>query len=288
MTISSRETPRPEDLKRRISVVVCARNEAARIADCLASVVANAPDEIIVVDGNSEDDTVAIAGRYTDHIVVSENSNLTRDRQIGIDATGNSLIAMIDADHRLKPDDLESLKKDIYAFNLDIVQAAIDIAPNSFWCRAEGEALDLVQNSPGEKGMIGVAPALFKRHVFKHVRFDDTITRTIDDTDFMYRLSRTGCCAIGTGETRITQSHFGEFASYLQKFRWYGKGDGEFCIKHPERAGSMIFHLAVRYPLLHAGRALLHGKPRAFVYFILQGTVRFGSAIWTLARRPRG
>ncbi len=260
-----------------ISVVVCAKNEQARIADCLKSVRENHPDEIIVVDGDSSDATVAIARQFTDRVIRSAGANLTRDRQIGIDACRNELIAMIDADHRLAPGDLASLARDLDDFGLDIVQAQIEIDRDGFWCEAEAEALDLVQNTPGEKTMIGVAPALFRARVFEHVKFDDRITSTIDDTDFIYRLSKADGFRIGTGRTRIRQAHVGTLKSYVHKFRWYGRGDAEFCRKHPQRAASMIFHLLVRYPVIHSVKALVHGRFRAATYFVLQGLVRFAA-----------
>ena len=260
-----------------VSVVVCAKNEQARLADCLKSIQDNHPDEIIVVDGDSSDATVVIASQFTDRIIRSRGANLTRDRQIGIDACRNHLIAMIDADHRLGPGDLTSLVRDLNDLGLDIVQAQIEIERDGFWCEGEAEALDLVQNTPGEKSMIGVAPALFRAKLFGRVRFDDTITKTIDDTDFMYRLSKADGFRIGTGHTRIRQAHVGTLKSYVTKFRWYGRGDAEFCRKHPERAASMIFHLLVRYPLMHGAKALSHGRFRAASFFALQGLVRFAA-----------
>ena len=74
-----------------ISVVVCTKNEEARLEDCLRSVVANHPDEIIVVDGGSTDRTLEIAARFTDRIISSPKSNLTLDRQRGIDAARHPL-----------------------------------------------------------------------------------------------------------------------------------------------------------------------------------------------------
>ena len=257
-----------------ISVVVCTKNEEERLEECLQSIVREKPDEIILVDGNSKDLTVNIAKKFVTKIIQSKDSNLTKDRQKGIDAWRNDLIAMIDADHRLNPGDLEGLKKDLIGFDFDIVQATLKIKPIGFWCKGEKQYIDLILNNPGEKKMIGVAPCLYRREVFDFVKFDDNITSTIDDTDFIYRLSKIGKFKIGTGHTQILSLHESGLLSYLRKFRWYGKGDGEFCVKNPERSLNMLYHLIIRYPIIYSAKFFMKGKFIPIPYVILQGFAR--------------
>ena len=270
------------DAAMKLSVVVCVRNEEKRLRDCLETVVRNHPDEIVVVDGGSTDRTVAIAREFDSvRVIESPKSNLTRDRQIGIDAARNEWIAMVDADHRLKDDDLASLARDMREFQLDIVQSGLVSYENhGFWDAAEETSWELTHNNPpGLRSMIGTAPAIYHRRVFELARFDDKITATIDDTDFVYRLSRHPGIRLGVGRTKVRQFHFANFATYARKFQWYGKGDGEFCRKHPPRAPSMLFHLLVRYPVLYSLRALRAGQWRAVPFFVLQGVMRFAGLV---------
>ena len=264
-----------------LSVVVCVRNEESRLGECLETVYANNPDEVIVVDGDSSDDTVAIAREFPGiRIIESCNSSLTRDRQIGLDAARNDLVAMVDADHRLRPGDLDSLLADMQEFQFDIVQSGlISHVNHGFWDAAEEATWELTQKVPGRRDMVGTAPAIYNKRVFNYVRFDDHITATIDDTDFAYRLSKFPELRFGVGRTKIRQYHFADFKTYVRKFQWYGKGDGEFCRKHPGRMPSMLFHLLIRYPLIHSWKAIWHGKFNAVPFFILQGAMRF----WGLA-----
>lgn len=262
----------------KFSVVVCVRNEERRLRECLTTVYTNNPDEVIVVDGGSTDATVAIAREFPRvQVIESPHSSLTADRQKGIDATRNELVAMIDADHRLRPGDLDALYRDMQEFNLDIVQSGLVSYKNhGFWDRAEEAAWELTHNNPpGERRMIGTAPAIYNKRVFDFVRFDDRITTSMDDTDFIYRLSKFPQLKIGVGRTKIMQFHFADFRTYVKKFQWYGKGDGQFCKKHPNRAASMVFHLLVRYPILYSWRAIRAGHPFAAPFFIVQGWLRF-------------
>ena len=277
-------------LTEKLSVVVCTLNEETRLDGCLSSILLNPHDEIIIVDGGSRDRTVEIAIKYGARVIESSNSNLPRDRQLGIDNARNDYIAMIDADHRLGPSDLQTLLNDLRKYDLDIVQAQlISYENHSFWNAAEEQAWSLTHNVPGRKTgpekMIGTAPAIFKKHVFEKIKFDDHITSTIDDTDFMYRLSKIPNLEIGIGDTRVKQLHSAPFKTYVRKFKWYGRGDGEFFRKHPNRAFSMTFHLLIRYPILYSWRGIRSGKFKAVPFFVLQGYVRFYGLLGYLLHR---
>lgn len=261
--------------KNNISVVVCVKNEEQNIAECLASIKMEHPDEIIVVDGNSSDNTVKIARRYTDNIVITKDSNLTRDRQIGINRASCDYIALIDGDHRLRHGDLLSLLADLKTYNFDIVQSQLWSSLDDNWMnKGEAEMWDVNHNHPGPKTMVGVAPAMYRKSIFHEVYFDDDITSTIDDTDFIYRVSLNKSLSFGVGNTKIEQVHKCTCGEYWRKFKWYGIGDGEFCYKHPNRAFSMVFHLCVRYPIIYVFKCLLNGKLYAAPFCFLQGVIR--------------
>ena len=264
----------------KISVVVCVKNEEERIRACLEGIIKNSPDEIIVVDGNSYDNTVRIASEFTNKIIITKNSNLTRDRQIGINAANNNFIAMIDGDHVLEQGDLNGLLKDLVDNNYSIVQSQLKSYCNENWMnRGEEEMWELFHNVPGPKSMIGVAPAMYRKELFENIQFDDTVTSTIDDTDFIYRLSQYRTpegnhIKYGIGNVKISQRHTSKPEDYYNKFRWYGIGDGEFCVKHPNRKFSMWFHLHVRYQIIYPIIAICKGKIYAARYCFIQGKER--------------
>lgn len=277
----------------KFSVVVTVKNEEKRIEDCLKCVLADNPDEVILVDGDSSDKTLDIARQFDKvRIIESKNSTLTRDRQVGIDASRNNYIAMIDGDHRVRPGDIRNLIREMDEQGFDAIQSSLVLyQANGFWDRAENALWDLVHNIPGKKWTIGGAPTIYKKSLFEYVRFDDTITKTTEDTDFFYRLSLFKNLSVGIGETQIRQFHFATLKAFVKKYLWYGKGDGEFCQKHPKRAFSMIFHLAIRYPIIYSVKALMRGNFYAIPICILQGTTRFCGLVRhfvTLAFKTKG
>jgi glycosyltransferase involved in cell wall biosynthesis len=270
-------SPRPPT-----SVVVAARNEALRLPACLATVAKLGAKEVIVVDGGSTDGTAEIAEAAGVRVIRSGGRGLAFDRQLGADAARSELVAMIDADHRPEPDLLDRLWDDMQAMDFVIVQAGVEIAPTSFWTRAEGQAMATFHHQPGPRSMIGVAPALYRRSVFDLVRFDVENPEISDDADFCYRLAQIPGVRFGIGYARVMQEHFPTVADYVEKFRWYGRMDAAFCRKHPERAANMWFHLAVRYPILRPLKALVTGRPLACAWFWLAAAVRLSAALGSM------
>jgi glycosyltransferase involved in cell wall biosynthesis len=259
----------------KFSVVVCGKNEEKKISQCLSSILNNNPDEIIYVDGNSSDNSVNLAKKFTKKIYVRKNSNLTNDRQFAIDKCKNEIIAMIDCDHILKKNDIKNLIRDLYKYNFDIIQSQLELYnKKSFMSLAENQSYEVIHNIPGKKKMIGVAPTIFRKKIFLTERFNDYITKTIDDTDFIYRLRKKNI-NFGVGTVKIFQNHNTSFLDYLRKFLWYGKGDGEFIQKNPSQLFSILFHLLIRYNLVYSYKSLLKLKFLAVPFFLIQSISRF-------------
>lgn len=84
-----------------ISAIVHTRNEAAHIADCLASLQGCA-DELIVCDMESQDETLNIARRFTPHIVLHPHiTNFDRARNVSAMRARFRWILYLDADERI-------------------------------------------------------------------------------------------------------------------------------------------------------------------------------------------
>ena len=259
------------------SVVVCAKDEP-EIDKCLTAIFASGyRGQVVVVCADEATYERARPWTACGYIVVVSNlGSLPADRQLGADIATGDHVVYIDADHRLRPGDIRSLEHQARATGADVLQARITITDQSFWNRAESEFLRMTMR-PGFRGMVGIAPAIFRREVLTTVRFADGLS--VDDTDFMYRLHRDTDYTTAVGATFIECRHAPRLRDYLAKFRWYGTGDGQFMASHPERRRSMLFHLAIRYPVLYPAKALATGHWRAAPYAILQGLTRLFHAL---------
>lgn len=108
----------------KISVVISAYNEEAKIAECLRSV--SFADEIIVVDGKSSDRTVEIAKEHKAKVFPRENNlMLNVNKNFGFTKAESEWILNLDADERVTrelrdeiTEVLQNASEDIAAYSM--------------------------------------------------------------------------------------------------------------------------------------------------------------------------
>ncbi|MEB6537179.1 glycosyltransferase family 2 protein [Pantoea stewartii] len=89
--------------RQRLSVVMIAKNEAALLPDCLASV--SWADEIIVLDSGSTDGTLSLAQQAGAQVFqATEWQGYGKQRQRAQSFASGDMILMIDADERVTPE----------------------------------------------------------------------------------------------------------------------------------------------------------------------------------------
>ena len=101
-------------VKKRISIIIPAYNEARTLPACLDAITAQTvqPDEVIVVDNNSTDGTTAVASRYPFvKVVLEKHQGIAHARNKGFNSASGDLLARIDADTRIPADWVESIQK---------------------------------------------------------------------------------------------------------------------------------------------------------------------------------
>src|SRR6187397_872707 len=87
----------------RVSVIVPVRDDAERLAQCLASISGREQDEIIVADNGSRDDSPGVAARAGATVLSLPNLKVSALRNAAANEAAGDLLAFIDADHQLGP-----------------------------------------------------------------------------------------------------------------------------------------------------------------------------------------
>jgi glycosyltransferase involved in cell wall biosynthesis len=201
----------------RISVVIPAYNAAPFIVETLQSVLhqERAADEIVVIDDGSTDDTAALAESWCRatraplRLISQSNRGLAATRNVGLRAATGSLIALLDADDLMVPQQLERLEEafeapqvvlafgDIEQFDAtgtvetDWVQARFkspaSAAGRGKWLRIDEPYLSIVHGN-----FIPNNCVLLRRDAWSAAGGWDESLRYVEDRDFFLRLARQG------------------------------------------------------------------------------------------------
>ena len=92
-----------------VSALVIARNEAANLPDCLAS-LSWCDERLVVVDASSHDTTENVARRHADRVIVREFADFASQRNAGLKAASCDWIFAVDADERSSPDQAAEIR----------------------------------------------------------------------------------------------------------------------------------------------------------------------------------
>ena len=233
-----------------VSVVIPARNAAAWLAECLASVLSQHPREIIVVDGCSTDATAEIARSFGAQVISDGGSGLPAARMMGARYADSDVVALIDADVVLPPGALGALLAEFEAGGFDGLQFGLASESDGpgYW----GGALAWHHNHSRVRSWFGVSATLMRRDVLLELGFDEGF-RSGEDIELRIRLEQAGR-RIGVSQTTLVRHRFADdFDCARDQWLQDGAGMARTIRKHPRRAGWLLV-----LPLLAtgAGRAL--------------------------------
>src|SRR5262249_17212465 len=216
-----------------VSVVICARNAADTLDDCLLSLQRlSYPDfEVIVVNDGSRDATSEIAHRYPGVRVVDiPNGGLSAARNVGLAEASGEIVAYTDADVRVDPDWLSYL---VHPFmRSDVVGAG---GPNVVPADDPWIA-QCVARSPG-----GPTQVLFTDRIAEHVPgcnmafrreallaiggFNPVYLRAGDDVDVCWRLQSKGQSIGFSPAALVWHHHRASITAYWRQQVGYGEGE---------------------------------------------------------------
>jgi glycosyltransferase involved in cell wall biosynthesis len=296
----------------RVSVVIPARNEAAHLAECLASVRAALSriggGEVLIVDGRSTDATRSIAetasaGMPGWRLIDNPDRITSYAFNLGIAAARAPYIAIVGAHSLVGPAFFEEGCRALDADRADIVGGPVETRPGRpgliGWLLAQvvshpfGVGNSRFRTSTAEGYVDAVPFALFRREVFATVgTFDPAFVRN-QDTDFFGRAGRAGIRVLQTPAVQSVYFARGTVAGLLSQgfrsaywnvlvwrrnpaaFRWRHAIPGLFTI-------GVLGALALLALWPPAGRLLL---TTIFVPYALLATLAAGHRAWQ-ADRP--
>ncbi|MBI4333636.1 MAG: glycosyltransferase family 2 protein [Chloroflexi bacterium] len=172
-----------------VSVIVIARNAEKNIGDCLASVQANLPAEIIVIDGNSTDRTLTLARQYSAEVLSDGGRGKAYARQLGAEMARQEYIAYVDSDVALEEGALATMLKEFQGSGHAAIRAQVrpGMKCSSYWQWAQYQ--HHLWSSRREH--IGMMACLMRRETILNYGFDPD-AGDIDDTVIELKLINAG------------------------------------------------------------------------------------------------
>lgn len=257
-----------------ITVNIPTLNEQRNIFACIKSVQNAGIKKIVVIDGGSTDDTLKIVKKFKNiKLINAKKKGLANQRRIGVLNSKTKYIALIDADMRPKKTCFKFMLKDLSSSNFVGVEAIIKPDKiKSYFDKSYQEIMDIHINKSGPRKMIGT-PTLWKSKVLKKYNFDPFFTGPSDDTDLCYRVFKKGY-VFGGSKGVVLHVHRSNMKDFIKKYLWYGKGDAQFVMKHPERFFSIIKHQIYNYPIKISFKMLLKGKIYSTPFSFFAGLLR--------------
>lgn len=179
----------PTEARAAVAALIPVWNGAAYLAEAIESVLAEAPDEVVVVDDGSTDGSGEIARRYAPRVrcVRQPNRGVAAARNAALRASRSDLVAFLDADDVWPRGRLPTLLQALERHpDCDIAQGRLQRLVRD----ARSGAWTLVDEAWRAPN---VSTALIRRRLFSTVGvFDERTGGGGDDVDWLLRVRESG------------------------------------------------------------------------------------------------
>jgi GT2 family glycosyltransferase len=262
---------RHQDGLPRVSVIVCTRNGAATLDDCLTGIGRlDYPDfETIVVDDGSTDDTASLASRFPVELVSTPHRGLGAARNTGLAAATGEIVAFVDDDAIPDRDWLRFLvarllEKDHVGVGGPNVAPPGDSVVAAAVAHAPGGPTHVLLSDRIAEHIPGCNMAFWKVSLDSVGGFDPRFRIAGDDVDICWRLQEQGWTLGFSPSAMVWHRPRGRIRAYLRQQREYGRAEALLERKWPDkynRGGHLawagrVYASAAHQPL--SGRRRIH------------------------------
>ncbi len=268
-----------------ITVTIPTLNEEKNIKNCIFSIRKSGIKNIIVIDGGSTDNTINIVKKIKNIKLYKVNrKGLAYQRKLGVIKSRTKFTALIDADMRPTKNSFKVMLNDLKKSKYAGIEAFVKSEKiENYFDRSYQQIMNININKIGPRNMIGT-PTLWHTKILKKYNFDPFFTGPSDDTDLCYRIYQKGYI-FGGSKAVIKHVHRSNFKDFTKKYLWYGKGDAQFILRHPERFFTILIHQLYNYPIKFSIISILRGNIYPIPFMFFSGYLRFAGMIIEILKR---
>jgi GT2 family glycosyltransferase len=252
-------------MKPKISVVVACRNAENTIEWCLKSILANKPDEIIVVDDASTDRSVEKIKKFPVKLVcLKKHSGIAKAEKIGIEKAAGDIIFLTNADIIVPPNWIER--------HLELHKEADCVGG---WARYD------VNFKVEEVLTLPAFNCSFKRKVLAEVgNLDENLKTGCEDVEFFLRAKARGFKLVSDSSIAVLHLHPLSYKSKVLRAWGYGLRLGKLIRRHPH--GKLMSKWFLIPPIYMSFRTLKELK-KFFENLLFQLTEAVGKLVGFLS-----
>jgi glycosyltransferase involved in cell wall biosynthesis len=240
------------DARERTALIVTVLDEAGSVDALLESVAAQScpPDEIVIVDGGSRDGTWQLLQAWSRRLpltpVQAPGATIARGRNVAIQATSASLIAVTDAGVRLGPDWLANLLSSMSP-DIDVVAGFfVGDVTTAFERAMAATVLPALDDLEPERFLPSSRSVLFRRAAWQAAGGYPEWLDYCEDLVFDLTLKRAGCRFVFAPDAVAHFRPRGSLEAFFRQYYRYARGDGQadlWRLRHAIRYSSYLLGL---------------------------------------------
>ena len=218
----------------RMSVIVPVRDDAERLARCLASIGGRDQDEIIVADNGSRDDSPGVAARAGATVLSLPNLKVSALRNAAAQQARGDLLAFVDADHELGPGWVDAALEAMRDPSVGAAGSRYAVPPDGTWVQQMYGLLRGTTTGIAETDWLGSGNMVVRREAFDRVGGFDASLEACEDVDLCRRLRGAGFRIMGVA--RMHSIHHGDPPTLRALFRaerWRGRDNLRVSLRGP-------------------------------------------------------
>ena len=221
----------------RLTTIVPVRNDAVRLARCLASLAADAVPsgtEVIVADNGSTDDSARVARESGARVLELPGLRVSELRNSAAREATGDLLAFVDADHQLLAGWTTAAIDSMRDETVGAAGAKYLPPPGGTWVQQMYGVLRGRTAGRGETEWLGSGNMVVRRRAFDQVGgFDDSL-EACEDVDLCRRLRAAGFRIIA--DERLRSVHHGNpptLGALFRAERWRGRNNLQVSLRGP-------------------------------------------------------